>query len=198
MLGGTTQLFAAMAKGSDPDGRGHARPRVRRATRATGSTCSARRDTAGRAGAGLRPRRRVRDGRQALGRDAVLRQHRHVRRAAGLRRRDDDLSPRARRTSSPPGRRTSPRSSRWLKANVAQYGGDPDKIVLSGQSAGAAHVAGYVAHKAHHVPSRRRDRRGDPDERDLRHAELHAQPVPPRLLRRRSARAGARPRAWPG
>ena len=40
---------------------------------------------------------------------------------------------------------------RWLKANVAQYGGDPDKIVLSGQSAGAAHVASYVAHKAHHV-----------------------------------------------
>lgn len=40
---------------------------------------------------------------------------------------------------------------RWLKANVAQYGGDPDKIVLSGQSAGAAHVAGYVAHKAHHA-----------------------------------------------
>lgn len=40
---------------------------------------------------------------------------------------------------------------RWLKANVAQYGGDPDKIVLSGQSAGATHVASYVAHKAHHV-----------------------------------------------
>jgi triacylglycerol lipase len=40
---------------------------------------------------------------------------------------------------------------RWLKANVAEYGGDPDKIVLSGQSAGATHVAGYVAHKAHHV-----------------------------------------------
>ena len=40
---------------------------------------------------------------------------------------------------------------RWLKANIAQYGGDPHKIVLSGQSAGAAHVAGYVAHQAHHV-----------------------------------------------
>ena len=39
----------------------------------------------------------------------------------------------------------------WLKANVAQYGGDPDKIVLSGQSAGATHVAGYVAHQAHHT-----------------------------------------------
>lgn len=40
---------------------------------------------------------------------------------------------------------------RWLKANIAQYGGDPDKIVLSGQSAGAAHVAAYVAHRAHHA-----------------------------------------------
>lgn len=40
---------------------------------------------------------------------------------------------------------------RWLKANIADHGGDPCKIVLSGQSAGATHVAGYVAHKAHHV-----------------------------------------------
>ena len=40
---------------------------------------------------------------------------------------------------------------RWLKENIAQYGGDPDRIVLSGQSAGAAHVAGYVAHQAHHA-----------------------------------------------
>ena len=40
---------------------------------------------------------------------------------------------------------------RWLGANIADYGGDPEKIVLSGQSAGAAHVAGYVAHKEHHA-----------------------------------------------
>ena len=40
---------------------------------------------------------------------------------------------------------------RWLRDNVAQYGGDPDGIVLSGQSAGAAHVASYVAHKRFHV-----------------------------------------------
>src|SRR5690606_30633233 len=40
---------------------------------------------------------------------------------------------------------------RWLRANAAQYGGDPDKIVLSGQSAGAAHVAGYVAPQPHHA-----------------------------------------------
>ena len=42
----------------------------------------------------------------------------------------------------------------WLRENVAQYGGDPAKIVLSGQSAGAAHVAAYVAHKRFHVAER--------------------------------------------
>ncbi len=42
----------------------------------------------------------------------------------------------------------------WLRANVAQYGGDPDKIVLSGQSAGAAHVAAYVAHRRFHIAER--------------------------------------------
>ncbi len=36
----------------------------------------------------------------------------------------------------------------WLKANVAQYGGDPNKIVLWGHSAGAAHVGDYVATQA--------------------------------------------------
>ena len=39
----------------------------------------------------------------------------------------------------------------WLRENVAQHGGDPDKIVFAGQSAGAAHVASYVAHRAYHV-----------------------------------------------
>lgn len=39
----------------------------------------------------------------------------------------------------------------WLRANVAKYGGNPDKIVLAGQSAGATHVAGYVAHRQHHA-----------------------------------------------
>ncbi len=42
----------------------------------------------------------------------------------------------------------------WLRENVAQYGGDPAKIVLSGQSAGAAHVAAYVAHRRFHVAER--------------------------------------------
>jgi acetyl esterase/lipase len=36
----------------------------------------------------------------------------------------------------------------WLKANVARFGGDPTKIVLWGHSAGAAHVADYVANAA--------------------------------------------------
>jgi triacylglycerol lipase len=33
----------------------------------------------------------------------------------------------------------------WLRANVARYGGDSSSIVVVGQSAGAAHVGGYLA-----------------------------------------------------
>ncbi|MEO0061667.1 MAG: Phenmedipham hydrolase [Pseudomonadota bacterium] len=40
---------------------------------------------------------------------------------------------------------------RWLKANVAAHGGDPARIMIAGQSAGAAHVAAYVAHRHLHV-----------------------------------------------
>ena len=32
----------------------------------------------------------------------------------------------------------------WTRANIARYGGDPDRIVLWGHSAGANHVADYV------------------------------------------------------
>jgi triacylglycerol lipase len=39
----------------------------------------------------------------------------------------------------------------WIRENVAMYGGDPSRIVLSGQSAGAVHVASYVAHPAYHA-----------------------------------------------
>ncbi len=39
----------------------------------------------------------------------------------------------------------------WIRANIAEHGGDPDRIVLSGQSAGAVHVAGYVAHHREHA-----------------------------------------------
>jgi triacylglycerol lipase len=39
----------------------------------------------------------------------------------------------------------------WIRANARRYGGDPDRIVLSGQSAGAVHVASYVAHADYHA-----------------------------------------------
>lgn len=39
----------------------------------------------------------------------------------------------------------------WLRGNIAEHGGDPDRIVLSGQSAGASHVAGYLAHRRDHA-----------------------------------------------
>jgi triacylglycerol lipase len=35
----------------------------------------------------------------------------------------------------------------WTKANISQYGGDPGRIVIWGHSAGANHVADYIAHK---------------------------------------------------
>ena len=34
----------------------------------------------------------------------------------------------------------------WTRANIARYGGDPDRIFIWGHSAGANHVADYVAH----------------------------------------------------
>lgn len=38
----------------------------------------------------------------------------------------------------------------WLQDNVAAYGGDPARIFLMGQSAGAVHVASYVGHERFH------------------------------------------------
>jgi triacylglycerol lipase len=35
---------------------------------------------------------------------------------------------------------------RWVKENAAQYGGDPNRIVLWGESAGASLISGYLAH----------------------------------------------------
>lgn len=32
----------------------------------------------------------------------------------------------------------------WVKVNATQYGGDPNRIVLAGTSAGAVHAAGYI------------------------------------------------------
>jgi triacylglycerol lipase len=36
----------------------------------------------------------------------------------------------------------------WLKAHAADYGGDPQQIILWGHSAGGAHVGDYLAHTA--------------------------------------------------
>lgn len=38
----------------------------------------------------------------------------------------------------------------WTRANAARFGGDPDRIILFGHSAGANHVADYVAHPEMH------------------------------------------------
>jgi acetyl esterase/lipase len=40
---------------------------------------------------------------------------------------------------------------RWVRENIAASGGDPQKIILMGHSAGAAHVAQYVAHPQFHA-----------------------------------------------
>ncbi len=37
----------------------------------------------------------------------------------------------------------------WIRKNIAAHGGDPDAIVLLGQSAGASHVAAYGARAQH-------------------------------------------------
>jgi len=34
---------------------------------------------------------------------------------------------------------------RWVRDNIADYGGDPDRIVVTGHSAGCVHVASYLA-----------------------------------------------------
>jgi arylformamidase len=39
----------------------------------------------------------------------------------------------------------------WLREHIAGFGGDPRRIFLIGQSAGAAHVAAYVAHARFHA-----------------------------------------------
>lgn len=33
----------------------------------------------------------------------------------------------------------------WIRENIAAHGGDPDKMVVTGNSAGASHVASYIA-----------------------------------------------------
>lgn len=41
----------------------------------------------------------------------------------------------------------------WVRANIGRYGGDPERIVLMGHSAGATHVANYVFRKELHPAS---------------------------------------------
>ena len=40
----------------------------------------------------------------------------------------------------------------WIKENVAEFGGDPDNIILMGNSAGATHVATYLYHEDSQLP----------------------------------------------
>jgi len=40
---------------------------------------------------------------------------------------------------------------RWVRANIANHGGDPDRIFLTGHSAGATHVATYAVMLRFHV-----------------------------------------------
>ena len=50
---------------------------------------------------------------------------------------------------------------RWLGGNIAAHGGDPGRIFVMGQSAGAVHVAGYVADPRLHGA---REPGGSPDQ----------------------------------
>ena len=45
----------------------------------------------------------------------------------------------------PAGAEDVAKAVQWLQQNIAAYGGDPDKIVVAGNSAGAVHVASFVA-----------------------------------------------------
>jgi len=51
----------------------------------------------------------------------------------------------------PAGAEDLARAVDWLADEVARFGGDPKRIVVMGQSAGAVHVASYVA--GHHRPA---------------------------------------------
>jgi len=44
----------------------------------------------------------------------------------------------------PAGARDVAQAVRWVRDNIADYGGDPTRIVVAGHSAGATHVASYI------------------------------------------------------
>ena len=52
----------------------------------------------------------------------------------------------------PAGRDDLAAAIQWVRDNVAEYGGDPDQVILFGHSAGASHVADYVQHADLHGP----------------------------------------------
>ena len=95
----------------------------------------------------VRARRRLRARRQARRRFAVLRQHRPLGRGRGSRRRHAEL-PAGAAEHVAVGHRGPHGRRRVVESQRRALGGDPSKIVLWGHSAGAAHVADYVANAA--------------------------------------------------
>jgi acetyl esterase/lipase len=41
----------------------------------------------------------------------------------------------------------------WLSSNISSYGGDPGRIVVAGHSAGASHLAAFLAGQARAIPT---------------------------------------------
>jgi acetyl esterase/lipase len=42
----------------------------------------------------------------------------------------------------------------WLSGNISSYGGDPGRIVVAGHSAGASHLAAFLAGQARAIPTK--------------------------------------------
>jgi acetyl esterase/lipase len=80
----------------------------------------------------------------------------------------------------------------WLKDHIAEYGGDPARIFLWGHSAGAAHVADYLAHQATGKPvlamdappapaPEATDKKGSKRKKGDKAATEASAPVPPKV-----------------